>query len=213
MNEPKPQDGAVPMQDVHSGVPSTASKPRSRWIGQKLIKTRFQMKFAVSILFFLAIASAIVWLQGRVAVSNMIASGAVSDPSAIDQLRLLNAIVGRTIILGLAITFGLALFFSHYIAGPLYRFEKTLEEMRAGNLTVNVKLRKHDELQDVADGFNQALAGLRSKIKIERDTIAASLAKGQSVVAKLKQAGRADEAAELEKALREIETRSFQIRI
>ena len=143
----------------------------------------------------------------------MIASGAVSDPTAIDQLRLLNSIVGRTIMLGLAVTFGLALFFSHYLAGPLYRFERTLDDMRGGNLTGHIKLRRFDELQDTAQTFNQALAGLRSKVKMERDATVVAIAKAREVVAALRQAGRTDEAARLDAALVELESVPRQIKI
>jgi methyl-accepting chemotaxis protein len=194
-------------------MPAAGAPQRPRFIGQKIIKARFQFKFAISILVFLSVAAAIVWLQGRMAVSNMIASGAVTDPSAIEQLKLLNSIVGRTIILGLAITFGLSLFLSHYIAGPLFRFEKTLEEMRGGNLTMNVKLRKNDELKDVADSFNQALAGLRAKVKMDRDNLAAGVARGRALAEQLRQAGRAEEATQLDALLRDLESTPSQIRI
>lgn len=212
MADQPPKENIIPIAGQKAGMSfNTPSRPR--FFGQRIIKTRFQMKFAFTILVFLAIAAAVVWLQGRLAVSNMIASGAVSDPTAIDQLKLLNAIVGRTIVLGLAITFGLALFFSHYIAGPLYRFERTLEEMRGGNLTVSVKLRKNDELKDVGDSFNQALAGLRSKVKIERDAVAAAVAKGRAVAASLREAGRTEEATKLDAALHELESAPPQLRI
>lgn len=212
MADQPPKDSVIPMSaQKPTQLISAAGRPR--FFGQKIIKTRFQFKFAFSILIFLAIAAFIVWLQGRLAVNSMIASGAVTDPAAIDQLRLLNSIVGRTIVLGLAVTFGLALFFSHYIAGPLYRFERTLEEMRGGNLTINVKLRKNDELKDVGDAFNQALAGLRSKVKIERDALAASIVKGRAIAASLRDAGRGDEAARLEALLHEVESAPQQIRI
>jgi len=202
---------APSIKPVSYGSPTPPVRPR--FIGQKIIKTRFQFRFAFTILAFLSISALIVWLQGRVAVSNMIASGAVTDPGAIDQLRLLNSIVGRTIILGLAITFGLALFFSHYIAGPLFRFEKTLEEMRGGNLTVHVKLRKKDELQDTADIFNQALAGLRSKVKLEREALAAAVGKARAIAVDLRAAGRAEEAVRLDNALNDIEKAPTHIRI
>jgi methyl-accepting chemotaxis protein len=214
MAEMPPKDNAIPAAAPADKPVSYGSPPqRPRFIGQKIIKARFQFRFAATILVFLAISAAIVWLQGRMAVSNMIASGAVTDPSAIDQLRLLNSIVGRTIVLGLAITFGLALFFSHYIAGPLFRFEKTLEEMRGGNLAVFVKLRKKDELQETADLFNQALAGLRSKVKIEREALAAALLKARGIATDLRQAGRSEEATRLEAALHEIESLPPQLKI
>lgn len=202
---------APSLKPVSYGSPVPPARPR--FIGQKIIKSRFQFRFAFTILIFLSIAAGIVWLQGQMAVSNMISSGAVSDPGAIDQLRLLNSIVARTIVLGLAITFGLALFFSHYIAGPLFRFEKTLEEMRGGNLAVHVKLRKKDELQDTADIFNQALAGLRSKVKLEREALASAVGKGRAIAVDLRAAGRADEATRLDNALNDIEKAPSLIRI
>lgn len=214
MADQPPKENAVPLTPVKPASYGTPAAPqRPRFIGQKIIKTRFQFKFALSILAFLGIAAAIVWAQGRLAVSNMIASGAVSDPTAIDQLRLLNSIVARTIVLGLAVTFGLALFFSHYIAGPLFRFEKVLQEMGKGNLTMNVKLRKNDELQDTADEFNRALAGLRSKIKMERDAVAGVIGKARGIAVDLRAAGRPDEASRLDAALTELESLPPHLRI
>jgi len=186
---------------------------KSRFFGQYIIKTRLQFKFGVMIFIFLSLASLLVWLAGHFAVKDMIANGMVTGDDAIAQLKLLNGIVARISVLAVAITFGLALFFSHYIAGPIYRFEKTLEQMRDGNLNVHVRLRKHDELQEVADVFNQALASLRHKIKKDRDTIFASLDKAAEVAGRLRQAGRNQEAEEIEKLVEEAKNAPPQIQI
>lgn len=50
-----------------------------------------------------------------------------------------------------------ALRFSHRIAGPAYRIEKTLETFMAGDHTVRAKLRQHDHLQELAASVNRFL--------------------------------------------------------
>ncbi len=186
---------------------------KSRIFGQFIIKTRFQFKFSVMIFIFLFAASLLIWLEGHIAVKNMVESGMVTGEDAITQLKLLNSIIAKTSMLALAITFGLALFFSHFIAGPIYRFEKTLEQMRDGNLTVSVKLRKHDELKEVADLFNQTLASLRNKVRKDRDTIYASLDQASEIVERLRKAGRTQEADDLSHLIHDAKNFPPQIQI
>ncbi len=50
-----------------------------------------------------------------------------------------------------------SVYLSHKIAGPLYRFYATLEEMEKGNMTTRIHLRKYDEAQFLAIRFNQTL--------------------------------------------------------
>lgn len=59
----------------------------------------------------------------------------------------------------------LALFFSHRIGGPLYRFEMVLKKLNEGDLTQKVFLRKKDQLQEIAENFNSTLLSLRNKIQ------------------------------------------------
>ena len=201
-----------------SDVPITPSRTpaiqkKSRIFGQFIIKTRFQLKFSLMIFLFLFCASVLIWLEGHVMVKNMVANGVVTNDDAIASLKLLNGIVARTSVLALAITFGLALFFSHFIAGPIYRFEKTLEQMREGNLNVNVRLRKNDELKDVADLFNQTLASLRNRVRKERDGLTISLDKAMELVESLKKAGRNQESNELEQLIKDIKSIPPQLQI
>ncbi len=56
------------------------------------------------------------------------------------------------------------IFLSHKIAGPLYRFQKVLDEMERGNLTVRCHLRKFDEAMAVGDSFNRVLQFFDSAI-------------------------------------------------
>jgi methyl-accepting chemotaxis protein len=55
-----------------------------------------------------------------------------------------------------------SIFITHKIAGPLYRLKKSLTEVAEGNLDVTVKLRKWDDLQDLAQQVNQLIDELRT---------------------------------------------------
>jgi len=48
-----------------------------------------------------------------------------------------------------------SLFLSHRIAGPLYRFETTLDKMKEGCLTTSIHLRDKDEGKDLAQKINE----------------------------------------------------------
>ena len=122
------------MEQQSIAAKSPAPGGRSRVFGQKLIKVHFQLRFSLMIFSFLAIATALIWLEGHYAIKHMIATGVVVGDEAVLQLDLLNGIIARTTVIALAITFGLSLFFSHFVAGPIYRFERTLQEMETGNI-------------------------------------------------------------------------------
>jgi methyl-accepting chemotaxis protein len=47
-----------------------------------------------------------------------------------------------------------ALFLSHRVAGPFFRFEKSLEEMMAGDISGRIQLRKNDEGKRLAEKIN-----------------------------------------------------------
>ena len=102
----------------------------SRFFGIKIIKTKFQFKFSLVVFIFLAVSAGAIWFWGNSMVSKMIESGMLTGDDAIASVNVLRDNIAYISILALAITFGLSLFFSHYIAGPIYRFEKTLEAMR-----------------------------------------------------------------------------------
>ena len=65
----------------------------------------------------------------------------------------------------LVLGFLAAVFFPYAIAGPLYRIEKELVDIGNGDLKKKIKLRKGDEVGDLADSINIMVEGLRVKIK------------------------------------------------
>jgi len=192
---------------------TTPSKRPSRLFGQYIIKSHFQFKFSLVVFCLLSAVAFLVWLEGNFAVTQMIQSGAVSGEESVAQLRLLSGMVARTCIIGLAITFGMSLFFSHFIAGPIYRFQRVLEDIKQGKINIHVKLRKRDEFKEVADGFNQAFSSLRVKLREERAAVAAQADKIGELAVALKQKGAAAEAAQLENMLADLKQLPVKIQI
>jgi methyl-accepting chemotaxis protein len=56
------------------------------------------------------------------------------------------------------------LFFSHRIAGPIFRFEKVFEKLAQGDLTERIYLREKDEFKDVASKYNDTMDNLRERL-------------------------------------------------
>lgn len=53
-----------------------------------------------------------------------------------------------------------SMLYSHKIAGPLFRIEKNIEAIGAGDLTVTTKFRGNDQLSSLADEINAAVRSL-----------------------------------------------------
>lgn len=73
-----------------------------------------------------------------------------------------------TLVAGIAIGLaGLVIFIylSHRIAGPLYRFEKTLGDISKGDVSFRVNLRDTDQLKSLQKPLNNLLSSLDERIK------------------------------------------------
>lgn len=56
------------------------------------------------------------------------------------------------------------LVYSHRIAGPAYRIGPEAAKIAQGNLIGNIKLRKHDNLMDIAESLNTIATAYRNRI-------------------------------------------------
>jgi hypothetical protein len=124
---------------------------------------------------------------------------AVSDQQASllrNQKRMIMSMVGALALLVVLIGL-LGIYFTHKVAGPVFKMKRLLREVGDGNLHVEARLRKGDELQDFFDAFTQMLSGLRkfeekqldeleaamsALARGERDDAAASVARVQRAV-------------------------------
>jgi methyl-accepting chemotaxis protein len=63
----------------------------------------------------------------------------------------------------------LTIFFSHKLAGPIYRLEKVSQSIIDGNYTEKIFLRKGDEMQNLARLFNDVIRLTNERLTALRD--------------------------------------------
>ncbi len=80
-----------------------------------------------------------------------------------------------------AVIFIAGVYLTHRIAGPAYRIVMDLGEIGGGNLNKRVHLRKNDELHEVAEAINQAVADLRILVHHDRKQIEAIIQELQEI--------------------------------
>ncbi|HEV3194418.1 MAG TPA: hypothetical protein VGY54_28170 [Polyangiaceae bacterium] len=56
----------------------------------------------------------------------------------------------------------LGIYFTHKVAGPVYKMKRLLKQVGEGNLHVDARLRKGDELKDFFGAFTDMVSNLRS---------------------------------------------------
>lgn len=78
-----------------------------------------------------------------------------------------------------------SIFVTHSIAGPVYRFKRDLAEVCAGNLDISFRLRKRDDLKDLAKSLNMIIDELRTCVQTlqeDQTSRAACIAELESLV-------------------------------
>lgn len=55
------------------------------------------------------------------------------------------------------------LYFSHRLIGPIRRLERDMDEVLAGDLSKDIRVRPSDDLKGIADRINQLVVKLRSR--------------------------------------------------
>ena len=80
----------------------------------------------------------------------------------LDAYLLISLSVALVISIVLIITVFLGI--SHRIAGPVYRFEETIKQLKTGDLSVRIKLRNRDDLKELAEEINQMSDSLNDKL-------------------------------------------------
>ncbi|MGB2630751.1 MAG: HAMP domain-containing protein [Candidatus Omnitrophota bacterium] len=133
-----------------------------------LIAKRFQIRYIALILVFMF--AAVVLTGYTVYVTTWVIFGeklAAVYPQGLlfDIVKKVNAVLllRLAVLTPLVIFIGLVL--SNRIAGPIYHIKKYLQKVSAGNYEGDLRLRKNDELQDMAAEIN----GLVTQLRSERD--------------------------------------------
>lgn len=142
-----------------------------------LIKKKFQIGFIYRFLLLTLLETGLVIGLFMYFSSDTITTGYVNSNLRVETTSnfFMVPLLLIVLIVGLGITIASMVIFtmlSHRIAGPLYRFEKCLEETIAGDLTKRLSLRKTDQLLELMEALNKTTGFLDNKIGRIKDNIA-----------------------------------------
>jgi methyl-accepting chemotaxis protein len=129
-----------------------------------IVKKSLQLKFIVLIMAAVGTGVAIIAADMFTSLGKYLAEAGGDAVGLYDDTKYA-LLIKLTIYLGGV--FFLALIVSHKVAGPVYRFEKSAEQVTQGDLTSRVFLRQGDELLELRDGFNAMVDGLRNKVSAD----------------------------------------------
>lgn len=136
-------------------------KHTPRW--NKLIKPRLQMRLVLvfagisvtSLLMqFLLMQSCMVDLASRMPTGGEYVFDTLPD--------MLQSVLITSLCVILPLILGVGVLVTFRVAGPVYRFEQYMKHVAAGESVGPCRIRKGDELQELCDAINSAMASMRS---------------------------------------------------
>ncbi|MFC1623890.1 HAMP domain-containing protein [Candidatus Omnitrophota bacterium] len=139
-----------------------------------IIKRGLQFRY-IGIIFIVALLAAVVtgytvfattWTLLGEKLANVYPQGRL-----VYVFRATNMVLVRNLLFISPFVFIIALLFSHKIAGPVYRIERSLDEIAKGNLAMRIKLRKGDELWDLANNINAMVESLDKNVILNKETV------------------------------------------
>jgi len=113
----------------------------------------------------------------------MIGNNKKTNPASFFEMVLAPLIISNLFILCIVIP--ISLFYSHRIAGPIYRFQKSLDMLIDGETNFMIVLRKKDEFKYLADKMNTLIDYLRrniNEVKISHKLIKDRIAKINNLI-------------------------------
>lgn len=141
---------------------------------QYWVSTRFQGKYVglILALTFLtaAICSYVVYYTSMVAFGEKLAS-VYPQGRLVAAVNTINIRIFITVLVLAPVVAFIGIYFSHKIAGPIFRMERFMQDMAAGNLFSKLILRKGDELMKLSDGINRLSESMKTTILNERAAI------------------------------------------
>lgn len=133
------------------------------------INRKFQLEFSLRFLLIIAAASIAVMLLFFYNSRGTLTAGYTGSEVKLLQTGayfLPSLIVSTVVIVIFSCLAGAIalILLSHRFAGPLFRFQATLDELGTGNLTRRFSLRKKDQFKGLADRINALAAVLDGKM-------------------------------------------------
>ena len=146
---------------------------------QILIDRTFQHRLAIDLLVIVLVVPAVLWadfyILGQYALSRNPDIGQTGGWGLIGTLITQQWFFMLLVfVLNFALVYGFIVYYTHRIAGPVYRFCRTLDDMADGKLAQLVKLREKDYFENVGTSINRLsdrLCGSVAELKAEVATL------------------------------------------
>ena len=134
---------------------------------EKKFQTKFILKFCALVAAGALLTIGILYILALKSTTVSIVDSRVVARSTSDFLLpiLIQTVVIVMILVGLA-TMAVTLFVSHKIAGPLYHFKKTMEDLEEGNFSLDFRIRCLDQLKSLAEAFNAMIVKTRKQVNL-----------------------------------------------
>ena len=149
-------------------MPNQARYKRKQYI----VAPKFQLRYIglILMLVFLTgiLCSYVVYYTSMLLLGDKLAN-VYPQGRLISIVNTVNLRILFSLVLVTPLVVVIGIYASHKIAGPIYRIEKYLGSMAAGDFSVPLTLRKHDELLSLADGINAVAESVKSSVKREKE--------------------------------------------
>lgn len=180
-----------------------------------LIKKALQVRLIIGYFFFIISGGMFfILLMGIFTTESITISYSYNDSEMVQTpLALLRqSLISEWpyLLLGSLLLIVIAIRVTHRVAGPLYRFEQTLDTMLAGDLSDTITLRSKDEGKELAaklNTFNQGMSNSIRSIAIDSNAVRELLMKAHLEAAKLPE----EHGRELQSLLWSIEEKNKKI--
>ena len=140
-----------------------------------LINHKFQLKFSFYLAIIILVSSAIYPLMIYELYSDVSTSLSHQFPHAANdfdnkKVTLFYVLIGGQITYA-ALIFIVGIFFSHKIAGPLYKLQIFLKDIREGKSRGKLMFRDGDHFPEVADDFNKTMDVINNRSQKTREEL------------------------------------------
>ena len=137
---------------------------------QFIVAVPFQTRFIAFRVILLMILALGLWILVFYPLQLQVISDILDTSRAMADSDL--PIPSARVLLGIVVIFGLmgamAIFESHRIAGPIYRFEKTMKALIAGEMPQRIVLRRGDNFTHLVPVINELAARYETAASAER---------------------------------------------
>lgn len=144
---------------------------RKDYFIEKSFQAKFILKFCALVFFGGILTIGILYFLGLRSTTVSVVDSRVVVRTTADFLLpiLIQTVLIVIIFVSLAAMF-VTLFVSHKMAGPLYRFKKTMQLLGEGDFSNDFSIRSKDQFQDLSSAFNSMITKIRMEIKGLKDS-------------------------------------------